>query len=207
MRAVDRWVRGAFIEAISDNKSTFAENFPIQFSMVGKILVKPIPSTFRNILDYPEIRITETIVLLVIARLGVNTIEFVKGNEFFTEWTSAIPIYLLLLAYTTGSMCKDFFRGQKHLFKQLFLALVAIYFASIFINGALTGLTFAFDSFQDVAPRLVLVYQVVLTVIAVHAIADLNLWKSTFAVMIGHVVAGLGFILVGPIIEMLFFLV
>lgn len=64
-----------------------------------------------------------------------------------------------------------------------------------------------FDSFQDLAPRLVLVYQAILTVIAVHAIANLNLWKSTFAVIIGHIVAGLGFVLIGPMIEMLFFLV
>jgi hypothetical protein len=194
------------IEAIAENKSTFTEDFLHQLSIVGKILVKPIPSTFRGILEYPNIRMTATVVLLVIARLGVNTIALIQGNEFFDESTVAIPVYLLLLAYTTGSMCKDFFRGQKHLFKQFFLALVAIYFASLFINGVLTSLMLVFDNFREWAPRLVLVYQFILTVIAVHAIADLNLWKSTFAVMIGHVVAGLGFVLIGPIIGMIFYL-
>jgi hypothetical protein len=192
-------------EAITANENGFAEDFFQQLSLVGKILVRPFPSTFRSILDRPSIRITATLVLVGIAQLGANAIQAANGNEFFNEWTLAVPIYLLLAAYATNNMCKDFFRGQRQIFKQLFLAMVAIYFASIAINGVLTGLALVADGFETLVPRLVLLYQITLTILAVHAIASLNFWKSAFAVLIGLIVAGLGMSLIGPFIAMLFF--
>jgi len=194
------------IEVITEeDKSTFAEDFLKQLSFVGKILVKPTPSTFRNILDDPNIRVTATIALAVIARLGVNAIELLKGNEFFGLLTIAIPLYLLVLASTTHDMCKDFFRIQKHFFKQFFLAFVAIYFASVFIRGVLIGVVLLFGRFQDLVQQLVLFYQAALAIMAVHAIADLNLGKSTFAIMISSVVTGLGVGILVSLIGLLVF--
>jgi hypothetical protein len=195
------------IKTASQNPSRFPEDLLKQLAMIGKILVRPFPSTFRSILDHPNLWLTGTIVLLVIAQLGFSTMELVKGNVFYDEWTIAIPLLLMLFAFTTDVICREVFRRQNHLFKPLFLAFVAIYFASMLINGVLIVLTLPFDSFPDIAQRLILMYQIALAVVAVHAIAGLSLWKSTVALILGGAIAALGFIFIGPIVDTLFHLV
>ncbi len=162
----------------------------------GKILVRPLPSTFQELAEYPNIHFALVIVWLVGAELVAFAADWLLGNGVkivsLISGIFIVPLTLLIWVFCIHTLYLKMFHRKMDRYMPLLFVMAASLMASEILSVLMVGIYKTF--LPQIGPYLVwinTVYLVVLIVIAACGVLTLKLWQSVVATLLGALMAGL----------------